>query len=104
MTRAGGVGAKGLKNQIFLDNGYERIYVGMMSNGYGAEEFGLIRSNHASSYYREIEKTKIFKPTFFSCLYVALQKFRQNHYFRFDAKTCVLKNFLNERSLPIREG
>ena len=72
MTRAGGVGAKGLKIQIYLDYGYERICVGMMSSGYGAEDFGLIRSNHASIYHREIEKTKIFKPTFFSCLYVAL--------------------------------
>ena len=102
MTRAGGVGAKGLKIQIFLGYGYERIFVGMMSSGYGAEDFGLIRSNHASFYHREIEKNdKIFKPTLFICLYVALLKFRQNHYFRFDAKTCVLKNFLNERSLPI---
>ena len=60
MTRAGGVGAKGLKIQIYLDYGYERICVGMMSSGYGAEDFGLIQSNHASIYHREIEKTTKF--------------------------------------------
>lgn len=61
MTRAGGVGAKGLKIQIFLDCGYERIFVGMMSSGYGAEDFGLIRSNHASIYHREIENRQNFQ-------------------------------------------